>query len=158
MLIQGSDGVTAALQRRNFSIASAPATLRAYRGCRSLTLPSLPHVGLPAPHSDTPSGSPGVHAQAGLKIPRCRVCRYAEVNMVRNARLPLASVQNAAGRFTQPDPAHFSLVLPRNATLPEVTGNAWYDLNISASGADPALGSPVVHVLNLKQKDAGYSR
>ena len=69
--------------------------------------------------------------------------------MVRNARLPLASVRNAAGRFTQPDPAHFSLVLPRSAALPEVTGDAWSALNVSASGAGPALGCWVVHALCL---------
>lgn len=59
---------------------------------------------------------------------------------MRTARLPLVSVQNAAGRFTQPDPAHFSLALPRNAALPDATGDAWNALNVSASGADPALG------------------
>ena len=77
--------------------------------------------------------------------------------MVRSARLPLVSVRNAAGGFTQPDPAHFSLVLPRNAALPEVTGDAWYGLNVSASGANWPLGCRVVHVLSppLNLKGAG---
>ena len=55
---------------------------------------------------------------------------------MRRARLPLVGVQNAAGLFTLPDPAHFSLAVPRNAPVPEVTGNAWYDFNVSAPGAD----------------------
>ena len=61
--------------------------------------------------------------------------------MVRSAHLPLVSVQNAAGHFTQPNPAHFSLVLPRNSALPEATGESWNELNVSASGAEPAMGS-----------------
>lgn len=67
--------------------------------------------------------------------------------MVRSARLPLVSVQNAAGRFMAPDPAHFSLAVPHNAALPEVTGNAWYDLNVSASGAGQGAGWSAMHAL-----------
>lgn len=60
--------------------------------------------------------------------------RYVDMDDATSGELPLVRIGNSAGNFMLPSAPLFAAAVPRHLAVPDILGDAWYNLAVGCSG------------------------